>query len=88
MLTGLSDVNLYVYRFLYEQIKSGSKPDHGLCFMSPTGIMHHERKQRNQNIEDASRLISRRLSSRKEKDHIIILPYNPGFDFRHPLNFT
>jgi len=88
MFTGLIECKLcmlIVNRYLYEQIKNGSLRDHGVCFMTPTAIMHHERKARAKNIEDASRLIARRLSTRKQKD-LILLPYNPGLDFRQHLN--
>ncbi|PWA83083.1 ulp1 protease family, C-terminal catalytic domain-containing protein [Artemisia annua] len=64
-------------RYLYEQIKNGSQRDHGVCFMTPTAIMHHERKARAKNIEEASRVIAKRLSTRKQND-LILLPYNPG----------
>ncbi|PWA39178.1 ulp1 protease family, C-terminal catalytic domain-containing protein [Artemisia annua] len=63
--------------YLYEQIKNGSQRDHGVCFMTPTATMHHERKARAKNIEEASRVIARRLSTRKQND-LILLPYNPG----------
>ncbi|PWA71941.1 ulp1 protease family, C-terminal catalytic domain-containing protein [Artemisia annua] len=63
--------------YLYEQIKNGSQRDHGVCFMTPTAIMHHERKARAKNIEEASQVIAKRLSTRKQND-LILLPYNPG----------
>jgi hypothetical protein len=71
-------------RYLYEQIKNGPKRDHGICFMSPTATMQSERKARAKNIDDSSRSIADRLSSRNDND-IILLPYNPGFDFPPPL---
>lgn len=49
--------------------------------MTPTATMHHERKARAKNIEEASRVIAKRLSTRKQND-LILLPYNPGLDFR------
>lgn len=76
---------LIVNRYLYEQIKNGSQRDHGVCFMTPTATMHHERKARAKNIEEASRVIAKRLSTRKQND-LILLPYNPGLDFRQHLN--
>ncbi|PWA91380.1 ulp1 protease family, C-terminal catalytic domain-containing protein [Artemisia annua] len=63
--------------YLYEQIKNGSQRDHGVCFMTPTAIMHHERKERAKNIEEASRVIAKRLPTWKQND-LILLPYNPG----------
>lgn len=88
MLTGLIECKLcmlIVNRYLYEQIKNGSQRDHGVCFMTPTATMHHERKARAKNIEEASRVIAKRLSTRKQND-LILLPYNPGLDFRQHLN--
>jgi hypothetical protein len=88
MLTGLIECKLrmlIVNRCLYEQIKRGSHRDHGVCFMTPTAIMHHNRKARAKNIEDASRVIATRLSTRKQND-LVLLPYNPGLDFRQHLN--
>ncbi|KAK9058724.1 hypothetical protein SSX86_023566 [Deinandra increscens subsp. villosa] len=63
--------------YLYEQIKNGSKGDHGICFMTPTATMQHERKAKARNVDDSSRLVAERLSKRNE-NHIILLPYNPG----------
>ncbi|KAK9071564.1 hypothetical protein SSX86_007992 [Deinandra increscens subsp. villosa] len=63
--------------YLYEQIKNGSKGDHGICFMTPTATMQHERKAKARNVDDSSRLVAERLSKRNGK-HIILLPYNPG----------
>ncbi|PWA44104.1 ulp1 protease family, C-terminal catalytic domain-containing protein [Artemisia annua] len=60
--------------YLYEQIKNGSQKDHGVFFMTPTATMH---KARAKNIEEASRVIAKRLSTRKQND-LILLPYNPG----------
>ncbi|KAK9073437.1 hypothetical protein SSX86_007761 [Deinandra increscens subsp. villosa] len=63
--------------YLYEQIKNGPKEDHGICFMSPTATMQHERKAKAKNVDDSSKLIAERLSTRND-NHIILLPYNPG----------
>ncbi|KAK9057621.1 hypothetical protein SSX86_022457 [Deinandra increscens subsp. villosa] len=63
--------------YLYEQIKNGSKGDHGICFMTPTATMQHERKAKARNVDDSSRLVAERLSKRND-NHIILLPYNPG----------
>lgn len=71
---------MYVNRYLFEQIKNGSKSDHGICFVSPTGTSPSECKAKSKNIDDISRFVADRLSKRKDND-IIILPYNPRFDF-------
>ncbi|KAM0004061.1 putative papain-like cysteine peptidase superfamily [Helianthus debilis subsp. tardiflorus] len=63
--------------FLYEQIKNGPKLDHGICFVSPSAISPSEHKSKRKHIDDASRVVADRLSTRKDND-IIILPYNPG----------
>ncbi|KAK9076249.1 hypothetical protein SSX86_004582 [Deinandra increscens subsp. villosa] len=63
--------------YLYEQIKNGPKRDHGICFMTPTATMQSERKAKSKNVNDSSRSIAYRLSTRKDND-IILLPYNPG----------
>nr|KAJ0198569.1 hypothetical protein LSAT_V11C700374080 [Lactuca sativa] len=51
--------------------------DHGICFVNPTLISPSTRKGKYRNIDDASRGLADRLSSRKGND-IIFLPYNPG----------
>ncbi|KAI3687111.1 hypothetical protein L1987_80802 [Smallanthus sonchifolius] len=63
--------------YLFEQIKNGSKRDHGICFVSPTASSPRERKTKSKNIDDSSRSIAERLSKRKDND-IILIPYNPG----------
>ncbi|KAJ0771836.1 putative Ulp1 protease family catalytic domain, papain-like cysteine peptidase superfamily [Helianthus annuus] len=63
--------------FLYEQIKNGPKLDHGICFVIPTAISPSERKSKRKHIDDTSRVVADRLSTRKDND-IIILPYNSG----------
>ncbi|KAK9056189.1 hypothetical protein SSX86_027278 [Deinandra increscens subsp. villosa] len=63
--------------YLYEQIKNMPKRDHGICFMTPSATMQHERKAKAKNVDDSSRLVADRLSTRKDND-IILLPYNPG----------
>ncbi|KAI3754512.1 hypothetical protein L1987_54296 [Smallanthus sonchifolius] len=62
--------------YLFEQIKNGSKKDHGICFVSPTASSP-QRKTKSKNIDDSSRSIAERLSKRKDND-IILIPYNPG----------
>ncbi|KAJ0524900.1 putative papain-like cysteine peptidase superfamily [Helianthus annuus] len=65
--------------FLYEQIKKEQIHDRGICFMNPSVILRAgQRKPKH--IEDASRAVADRLYKRKGND-IILLPYNPGFDF-------
>ncbi|MFS7943149.1 hypothetical protein Hanom_Chr06g00496911 [Helianthus anomalus] len=77
-LTG-SVITAYMM-FLYEQIKNGPKLDHGICFVSPDAISPRERKSKRKHNDDASRVVADRLSTRKDND-ILILPYNPGYDF-------
>ncbi|KAI3763261.1 hypothetical protein L1987_53715 [Smallanthus sonchifolius] len=62
--------------YLFEQIKNGSKRDHGICFVSPTASSP-QRKTKSKNIDDSSRSTAERLSKRKDND-IILIPYNPG----------
>ncbi|KAI3774530.1 hypothetical protein L1987_49088 [Smallanthus sonchifolius] len=62
--------------YLFEQIKNGSKRDHGICFVSPTASSP-QCKTKSKNIDDSSRRIAERLSKRKDND-IILIPYNPG----------
>ncbi|KAJ0677830.1 putative Ulp1 protease family catalytic domain, papain-like cysteine peptidase superfamily [Helianthus annuus] len=66
-----------LFGLLYEQIKNGPKHDHGICFMSPSAISPSERKSKPKHIDDASRMVANRLSTRKDND-IILVPYNPG----------
>ncbi|MFS7947233.1 hypothetical protein Hanom_Chr06g00545741 [Helianthus anomalus] len=47
--------------------------------MSQSAISPSERKSKCKHIDDASRMVVDRLSTRKDND-IIILPYNPGYD--------
>ncbi|KAK9062154.1 hypothetical protein SSX86_019340 [Deinandra increscens subsp. villosa] len=63
--------------YLYEQIKNGSKIDHGICFVTPTATMNHDKKGKARNVDDSSRLVADRLGSRKNND-IVLVPYNPG----------
>ncbi|KAK9076248.1 hypothetical protein SSX86_004581 [Deinandra increscens subsp. villosa] len=63
--------------YLYEQIKNGPKRDHGICFMTPTATMQSDRKAKSKNVDDSSRSVADRLSTRKDND-IILLPYNSG----------
>ncbi|KAI3713734.1 hypothetical protein L1987_72320 [Smallanthus sonchifolius] len=73
-LTG--DVITSYTMYLFEQIKNGSKRDHGICFVSPTASSP-QCKTKSKNIDDSSRSIAERLSKRKDND-IILIPYNPG----------
>jgi hypothetical protein len=77
---------LIVNRYLYEQIRNGSQIDHGICFMTPSAIMSAEVKAKAKNIEDASRSIFQRLCTRDQRD-LVLVPYNPGLDFRSHLNY-
>ncbi|XP_076919428.1 uncharacterized protein LOC143580218 [Bidens hawaiensis] len=63
--------------YLFEQIKNGSRRDHGICFVSPTATSLSTRKSKSKNIDDSSRNIADRLFKRKDND-IILIPYNPG----------
>ncbi|KAK9056802.1 hypothetical protein SSX86_024165 [Deinandra increscens subsp. villosa] len=63
--------------YLYEQIKNGSNKDHGICFVTPTATMNHDKKGKARNVDDSSRLVADRLGSRKNND-IVLVPYNPG----------
>ncbi|KAJ0576486.1 putative Ulp1 protease family catalytic domain, papain-like cysteine peptidase superfamily [Helianthus annuus] len=74
-LTG-SVITTYMM-LLYEQIKNGPKHDHGICFVSPSAMSPSERKSKPKHIDDASRMVADRLSTRKDND-IILVPYNPG----------
>ncbi|KAI3828016.1 hypothetical protein L1987_02106 [Smallanthus sonchifolius] len=48
--------------YLFEQIKNGSKRDHGICFVSPTASSPRERKMKSKNIDDSSRSIAERYA--------------------------
>ncbi|KAI3775412.1 hypothetical protein L1987_49988 [Smallanthus sonchifolius] len=82
-LTGVVITSYMMY--LFEQIKNGSKRDHGFCFVSPTASSPRERKAKSKNIDDSSRSVAERLSKRNDND-IILIPYNPGFDYQNHLN--
>nr|KAJ0211272.1 hypothetical protein LSAT_V11C400193190 [Lactuca sativa] len=63
---------------LFNKMKYGPpERHHGICFVNPTLISPSMRKGKSKNIDDASRGLAYRLSSRKGND-IIFLPYNPG----------
>ncbi|KAI3714112.1 hypothetical protein L1987_72702 [Smallanthus sonchifolius] len=47
---------------LFEQIKNGSKKEHGICFVSSTASSPRERKTKSKNIDDSSRSIAERLA--------------------------
>jgi hypothetical protein len=78
-------LKLYVNRHLFEQIKNGPNIDHGICFTSPTALVTSDPKLKGKNIDDSSRYIAARLSSRQGND-IVLMPYNPGFDFPPAFN--
>ncbi|KAE8666190.1 hypothetical protein F3Y22_tig00112505pilonHSYRG00022 [Hibiscus syriacus] len=63
--------------YFFEEIKNGSKIDHGICFMSPSAISPSGRKAKFKNSDEAIRSVEDRLSLRKDND-IVLVPYNPG----------
>ena len=73
-------------RFLYEEIKNGSRKDHGLCFVNPTTTSPAGRQSKFKNTEDAPREIADAMLNRKGND-IVLIPYNPRFDFSFDISF-
>ncbi|KAK9062731.1 hypothetical protein SSX86_019920 [Deinandra increscens subsp. villosa] len=57
--------------YLYEQIKNGSNKDHGICFVTPTATMNHDKKGKARNVDDSSRLVADRLGSRKNNEIVL-----------------
>jgi hypothetical protein len=66
-------------RWLYEEINSGRKRNHGFCFVNPASISPSTKKAKSKNVDDAARHIAQRLKDRSTND-IVIVPYNPGFE--------
>ncbi|KAK9053572.1 hypothetical protein SSX86_024646 [Deinandra increscens subsp. villosa] len=57
--------------YLYEQIKNGSNKDHGICFVTPTATMNHDKKGKARNVDDSGRLVADRFGSRKNNDIVL-----------------
>ncbi|CAI9290686.1 unnamed protein product [Lactuca saligna] len=75
-LTGAIIVSYMIV--LFNKMKySLPERDHGIRFVNPTLIFLSMRKGKSKNIDDASRGLADRLSSRKGND-IIFMPYNLG----------
>ncbi|XP_076925886.1 ubiquitin-like-specific protease ESD4 [Bidens hawaiensis] len=63
--------------FLYERIKNGPIQDHGICFVTVTATMTDDRKMRSIHIDESSKIIADCLTKRNKND-IVMVPYNPG----------
>ena len=73
-------------RFLYEEIKNGSRKDHGFCFVNPTSISPAGHSSKFVNGDEAPREIADAMLNRKGND-IVLIPYNPRFDFSFDISF-
>ncbi|XP_076902254.1 uncharacterized protein LOC143556936 [Bidens hawaiensis] len=69
--------SFFLNMYLYERIKNGPIQDHGICFVTSTATMTDERETKSKHIDESSKLLAKRLCNRNKND-IIIVPYNPG----------